>query len=459
MPLSDRQVLTEALQSRSYTVSLLLHALDSSASEVGDIAFSGAPSVKSDSTQLAISLKGNFAWTLAGNLIYAGCQWGCVVVLSRLGNPVMVGQFALGLAICTPIFLMSQLQLRSLQATDASHSEYRPGDYLALRLLTTAIALLAIAGLVMAAGYRGETALVILFVGIAKACDSLSDVYYGHLQQYENMKRIARSMMMRGMLSVCSLGIAVWITRSAAAGALAWAFAWAVILLLYDSRPAGHVVTTLVWNWAAMSRLAIMAFPLGLMMMFLSLDTNIPRYIIAHDMGEGALGLYAAVASLQAAGTLLVNAMGQTSSPRLARYYFLRDHRSFRLLFLRFLAVALLPGLVLIGVALVAGDAVPRIMFGPAFAHQGIVFLWLSLSMALWLMTSVFGYTATAMRRIRFQPYALALVAGTTCVMCAFTVPKYGILGGAIAAAISATIACSLFIVGLIVPRRRLRSR
>ena len=454
MLLTGTQGSAEAVQSTSATCSPQVQPVDSAARGDGDIVTGGTQPIKPGRTHLEVSLKGNLAWTLAGNLIYAGSQWGCLVVLSRLGNPAMVGQFALGLAICSPVILMSQLQLRSLQATDASHAEYRPGDYLALRLITTGLALLAIVGLIISTGYRGETALVILFVGAAKACDSLSDVYYGHLQQYEDMPRIARSMMMRGILLVCVLGVVVWITHRAAWGALAWAFAWAVILVVYDSRPAGHASTALVWDWVAMWRLAVMAFPLGVVMMFLSLDTNIPRYVIAHNLGEGALGLYAAVASLQAAGTVLVNAMGQTFSPRLALYYFLRDYRSFRLLSWRFSAIALVPGIGLIGVALVTGDAVPRILFGQAFGRQGGVFLWLSLAMAIWLMTSVLGFVATAIRRIRFQPYALALVAATTWGTCAFAVPRYGILGGAIAAATSATVGCLLFLAGILAPQR-----
>jgi O-antigen/teichoic acid export membrane protein len=149
----------------------------------------------------------------------------------------------------------------------------------------------------------------------------------------------------------------------------------------------------------------------------------------------------------------LVNALGQAASPRLARYHFMGDHRSFRSLLRHLLAVAILPGVGLIGVALVAGDAVPRLLFGPAFAHEGVVFLWLSIAMAIWLITSVLGYAVTAMRRIRFQPYALGLVAATTWGTCAYAVPRHGILGGAIAAATSATIGMLLFVVGLYAPR------
>src|SRR2546430_9316589 len=86
------------------------------------------------------SLRGDFAWTLAGNLVYAGCQWGMVMALAKLSTATALGQFALGMAVTAPIFLFSNLNLRAILATDTS-LEFPFRAYLRLRLLTTAAAL------------------------------------------------------------------------------------------------------------------------------------------------------------------------------------------------------------------------------------------------------------------------------------------------------------------------------
>src|SRR5687767_8033419 len=65
------------------------------------------------------SLRRNFSWTLAGNVIYAACQWGILVVLAKLLAPESVGQFVLGVAVASPVFFLANLQLGSIQATDA----------------------------------------------------------------------------------------------------------------------------------------------------------------------------------------------------------------------------------------------------------------------------------------------------------------------------------------------------
>src|ERR1700746_1022170 len=82
----------------------------------------------------SVSLSKNFAWTLAANIIYGACQWGVLVSIAKLGTPAMVGQFALGLAVSAPVFMLTSLHLRVVLATDA-RDEYCLGHYLTSRLL------------------------------------------------------------------------------------------------------------------------------------------------------------------------------------------------------------------------------------------------------------------------------------------------------------------------------------
>src|SRR4051812_21940384 len=96
----------------------------------------------------ALSLRTNFSWTLAGSVIYFGCQWAITVVLAKLGSAEMVGQFAFALAVVMPVIALTGLQLRVVQATDAKH-EFAFGHYLGLRLLTVAIAVLIVVGVLL----------------------------------------------------------------------------------------------------------------------------------------------------------------------------------------------------------------------------------------------------------------------------------------------------------------------
>jgi O-antigen/teichoic acid export membrane protein len=404
-----------------------------------------------------LSLRANFSWTFAGNVVYAGCQWGMLVVLAKLGPPEMVGQFALGLAITAPVIMFTNLQLRGVQATDA-RQEYLFGDYLGLRLITTALALLVIAGIVLASGYRWETALVILAVGIAKAFEAISDVFYGLLQQHERMDRIAKSMMIKGPLSLVALSVAVYLAGSVFWGAVGLVVAWALVLVGYDVRSGALILkpmpkpSTLTpdendqeavlrprWKMSTLARLAWLALPLGFVMMLISLNSNIPRYFIERYLGERELGIFAALAYLQMAGTTVVSALGQSASPRLAKYYAAGDGSAFRTLLLKLAGIGVLLGGASVLVALVAGRELLSLLYRPEYAEYEL-FVWLMVAAGIFYVASFLGYGMTAARYFRVQMPLFAVVTATTILAGLWLIPAHGLRGAAIALMIAAVV-------------------
>jgi O-antigen/teichoic acid export membrane protein len=384
-----------------------------------------------------LTLRANFTWTFAGNVVYSGCQWGMLMVLAKLGSPEMVGQFALGLAVTTPIIMFANLQLRSVQATDARR-EYRFGHYLALRLLTTALAILVIIGIVFGGGYRQETALVILAVGASKAFESISDVVYGLLQHHERMDRIAHSMMIRGLLSLSALGAAVYLTRSVFWGATALAVVWAILLIAYDLPNGGRVLYVWggeslrpCWDLPELVRLAWLSLPLGFVMMLISLNTNIPRYFIQHYLGERELGIFAAMGYLMVAGTTVINALGQSASPRLAVYYAGLDLEAFWRLVGRRVGLGAALGAAGILVALVLGRETLTALYRPEYAEHTAVFVWLMVAASVGYVASFLGYGMTAARYFRPQLPLFGLCGAASALGCLWLVPRFGLMGAA----------------------------
>jgi len=411
-----------------------------------------------------LSLRANFSWTFVGNVVYAGCQWGMLVVLAKLGSPEMVGQFALGLAITAPVIMFANLQLRAVQATDARR-EYLFGDYIGLRLITTALALLVIAGIVLVSGYRRETVLVILAVGIAKTFEAISDVFYGMLQQHERMDRIAKSMMMKGPLSLVALSVGVYLTGSVFWGAMGLVIAWALILVGYDVRsgalmlksmpqPSGlapdegdqEAVLRPRWEMSTLARLAWLALPLGIVMMLISLNSNIPRYFIEQYLGERGLGIFAAIAYLQKAGATVVGALGQSASPRLATHYAAGSSRAFRALLLKLVGIGALLGGASVLVALVAGREVLTLLYRPEYAERDL-FVWLMVAAGITYVASFLGHGMTAARYFRAQVPLFASVTGTAALACRWLIPSGGLHGAATALIIASFVQAGVSLV------------
>ena len=411
------------------------------------------------STSGRVSLRRNFAWTVSGNVVYAACQWGILIVIAKLGTPTMMGQFALGLAVSAPVFMLTSLQLRTVLATDA-RDEYRLGSYLALRILGTALGLAAIAGFALVSGLRKETAAVVLMVSLAKASDSMSDIIYGFWQKHEHFDKIAIALSGRGLGSVAAMGLVLYLTRSIVWSTAAMAVVWALWLATYERSGAKRLLSSISaseelgpeWDRARGRQLVVLALPLGIVMLMLSLNANIPRYFIEHYFGEAMLGYFAAMAYVAVAGNTVMSAMGQTAVPRLARYFH-SDRPAFLHLLRNMILLGAILGIAGIGVALFFGSEVLRLLYRADYAQYPAVFTWLMVAAAVAYVSSMLGYGITAARMFRPQVPLVLSAAAITAIACWILIPSRQLMGSAYAVLIGAVFSCAgsayLLIVGL----------
>ena len=417
-------------------------------------------SVLSVSSELSASdgssLRRNFSWTLIGNVVYAGCQWAMLVAIAKLGSPEMLGTFVLGLALTAPVVILANLQLRGVQATDAKR-EYQFGTYWTLRLVTSSMAMMAIVVVTVASGCRGEQAAVVLVIGAAKVVESISDVVYGLLQQQERMDRIAISLMVKGPLSLLALGLCVSLTHSILWGALGLVMAWALSLACCDipfgmsalraTMPPGK--QTRSWltllrpqmDAGTLVRLARLALPLGVVMVLGSLIVNVPRYFVEAYQGSYELGMFAALASVNVAGTTVVSALGLSAQPRLARYYASGSARFLRLV-IKLVAIGALVGCFGVLVAAVAGRGLLTVMFRPEYADNVSSFVWIMIAGGIGCIASFLGYGVTATRA--FRRFVAPRVV-TVLVAVAFSIlliPRHGVTGAAWVLCVANSVNC-----------------
>lgn len=387
----------------------------------------------------ARSLRVNFSWTMLGNTVYVGTQWGILVLLARLGSPEAVGQFSLGLAIAAPVMLFAGLQLRAVQATDARF-EFQFRDYAGLRILLTALAAVLILG-IGAVLYRGETALAVAAFGFSKGIESMSDVVYGLWQQQERMDLMAKSLMLRGVLALAAAGACLMLFHTVWAAVCGMTAVWALVFAAFDV-PRGIAVASEThqafrprFSFARMKKLAVLALPLGIVTMLISLNGNIPRYMISHFRNVRDLGIFSALGYTLTAGSMIVGALGQSATPRLALYA-ARDKTQFRGLSYRLLSIGMALGMLGILVVLVCGRQVVTLIYGPEYARSYALLVWLMVAAAASYTAALAGYSLTAARHFHVQMPLFAAITALTLGLCYAMVKAGGSLGAAKALAI-----------------------
>ena len=130
--------------------------------------------------------------------------WGRVALLARLGNAEMIGQLTLALAVCNPISTLADLGLSGSLISDANR-QYRLRDYLGLRLLTCGLAMLVILVTAWTGGYDPATARLVVLAGLVVTSESVCDLFQAVLQRREQMRWVAISLMIRGLLGLTLL--------------------------------------------------------------------------------------------------------------------------------------------------------------------------------------------------------------------------------------------------------------
>ncbi len=392
---------------------------------------------------IAPPLRITFAWTLGGNIIYAGCQWGMISVLAKLGSTTAVGQFALALAITAPIFMFTNLALRSVEATDA-RCEFDFGHYFTLRMTSTALAVIAILAAVTFLKYDKKVSAVIILIGLAKTVESFSDVIAGLLQRHERLDQVAISMMLKGGLSITAFGATFYYFRSVAGACLALVLAWLTVFLLYDLRLAASLVGSnsrfICPSLKRLSQLAKLSLPLGIVAALSSFNFNIPRYAIQHCRGASELGVFSALGYVTVAMTLLVNAMAQSAIVRLSKSFAMGLLAHYSRLLVRMAALCVLAAGVAIMLCKLFGSMALQIIYGTEYAaHVGLLQLFIAVA-GVTAVAAVLGCGMTAARRFRAQlPVLTATV--LVCAVGAITLtPKFGAVGSAVAMLVSATV-------------------
>ena len=379
-----------------------------------------------------VSLKRNIGISFIGTFVFSLSQWGIISAIAKIGGAEQVGIYALAMAIVSPVFALANLNLRSVQSTDV-HNQYTFKQYRNLRFLTSISALAIITLILWVAGYRSEVTYFISAFAGAKFFESISELAYGRQQKCERMSLIAASMIMRGSLALLSFSVFYWWVNELFFAGLGLLASWALVALLYDYRLARNISQNEKSNSIHYIKpLLITTAPLGFVIFCNTINLNIPRYIINDLYGEVQLGIYAGISFFIVAGATIINAIGQSATPRLAKLYANSKPKFFQLQY-KLLVVAMFIGLSGIVCSYFLGELVLTIFYNEEYQGYGNLFVWVMTAAMIMYCSAIIGCGLTAMRSFKIQSYlSLAVIIVVTAVSF-YSIPIIGLTGGAIA--------------------------
>lgn len=406
------------------------------------------------------SLRADFSWMFVGNAVYAGAQFATLMLLTKLVQPEMVGQYALGLAIVYPVMMFANLQLRAMMTSEA-RPQTRFGDYLGLRLLTTSLSLAVIFAITQLLHYRGQLTGVILMVGVAYGIETLSDVYYARLQLHDRMAQIAKSMIARAFLSVFALALAMYVSRSIVWGIAGVLAGRAMVFFGYDicertqgtgGLPGGSFLNGELaprFNWRVHCELLCLSLPLGMVVLLTTLNSSVPSYFIEQGLGDRELGIFSAIGFVISVGNMAVVSLGQSAFTRLARSHNGGNYLGFWLLLAKLLGFGAMLGVCGMIVSNLVGREILTILFRPEYAKRADLLPWFMAAGGVLFMAQFLGFGMTAAGFYNSQVILNGLAVLSLFGACYWLVPRQGLLGAILAMLIAAIVQLAASVVVL----------
>jgi O-antigen/teichoic acid export membrane protein len=252
----------------------------------------------------------------------------------------------------------------------------------------------------------------------------------------------------------------MWTTHSLAVAMFWWMLGSLVVLLfvdlpitmhsegwrIADVANLGEMGTTLAsaayWN-SVVVPLMRQGTVVGSASFLLSLNAEIPRYAIAIFLNERLLGIYAALNYLNAAALMVVMAIGQCVSPRLASLHVAGQRHEFRRLVLKLLLGVWALVLVATAGVYLSGQQLVTVLYGIEYAEHFWLLVALIATSALTYTQIALQVTATACRGIERLPSLSALTVAIHGLCSCLLIPQHGLMGAVAAQAIAT--ACFAF--------------
>ncbi len=176
----------------------------------------------------------NMSWNMVGSFLYAFASMVLSIAVIQLVGEDLGGIFTFGYSTFGQhMFMVAYFGIRPFHITD-TESRYSFGEYLRLRYLTCAAAVLFGLFYVFVNGYSYVKAMTVIWLVIYKVVDGFADAYEAEFQRSGRLYLTGKSNTFRTLLSVGVFLSVLYVTRNLVWASQAGAGAQLLGLLLFD---------------------------------------------------------------------------------------------------------------------------------------------------------------------------------------------------------------------------------
>jgi len=358
---------------------------------------------------------------------------GHLVLISRFGDTVQLGEYTLALAIISPLIVFVWMQQRLFISGDAG-DDIDISDYFAFR--TVGIVLASIVSILIAVG-SGAGEYIGVFIGILmyKLIDSYSDIISGVFLKRNMIVSIPYYQALRSMFRFSGFAIPYYIHGSLAEALVVGASASACVLVFEFRRMNTVERSHSIRSWFAPGWLRRIldilksTYNLGLVELAYSVQSNTTRYIFAYYYGEMLVGVYSSMIYFMRPIVLAANSVFQLAAPALSRACYVGSARDLRVVLGLLVGVVLAFSVISHVIFARYSDYMVSMVYGEQIGMYSFMLPIIAINNYFSLPAAILSYFGVICKRFRHQPMLIVIVILSNLIFSYLLQIKYGQLG------------------------------
>lgn len=371
---------------------------------------------------------------MIGALVFCFCQWVVSGLLVYRLSPNEIaannaGLLQLAITTTNIFFAISCYNMRTYQISDTKN-EYTYGDYIGVRIVTAAIAIVLCVVYAIAWSFSFKAIICTTLYMFFKLSETFSDVLHGINQKNYRMDYICVSLCMRGASSVIAFVLAILLFDDVLIAVALMGVVCSLEVWFYDvkiTRQFGSIKP--VFNKKIVFKLLWVCMPAVISSAAFTAITSVPRQTLVAVQSEDALGYYGTVATPLLVVQILATSIFNPMLTQLSEYYSQGEIAAFVKRIAKNLGLLLaISAAVCLGV-LTLGEFAIGLVFGKelvpyTYLMYGIIGC-TTMYVVSWLCTN----TLIIMRRLRVCMIASVIALGTACAIARPMIKFFGMNG------------------------------
>lgn len=227
-----------------------------------------------------ISQKEIYGWNIFGSLCNAFVSVILMMIITRITGEKDGGIFALAFAAAQLMFTIGGFEMRVYQSTDVNEV-FKFKHYLASRIITCSIMLIATFIYTFSKGWTGTTAIIVILMSFYKLIEALSDVFQGLFQQHERLDLAGKSLALRVITSIIVFTITLYLFKNLSLASLFSVIVSIICFITYDLSQAKKFIKLEVnFDIDILKKLLITCLPLFITAFLIMSVYNSPKLAI-----------------------------------------------------------------------------------------------------------------------------------------------------------------------------------